>query len=55
VDDQIKEGDMGGGDENAHKILIGKFERKKPLGIPSCKQEDNITLYPREMRCENRD
>jgi hypothetical protein len=30
------------GDRNSYKILVGKYERKKTLGIFRLKQKDNI-------------
>ena len=27
-----------------HKVLVGKPERKRPLGRPRCKWEDNIKM-----------
>jgi hypothetical protein len=35
-----------------HKILAGKPERKKPLGRPRHRCEDNIRMDLREIRCE---
>jgi hypothetical protein len=29
---------------NAYKILVGKAERKIPIGIPRCRWEDNIKM-----------
>jgi hypothetical protein len=39
---------------NEYKILVGKPERKKPLGIPRDRWE-NIKMNVREIRCENMD
>jgi hypothetical protein len=33
---------------NAHKILVGKREGKRPLGKPICSWEDNIRMDLRE-------
>jgi hypothetical protein len=35
---------------NAHRILVGKPEGKRPLGRPRCKWEDNIRMDLREIR-----
>jgi hypothetical protein len=35
-----------------HKILVGKPERKRPVGRPRRKWEDNIRLDLREIGCE---
>jgi hypothetical protein len=37
---------------NAYKILVGKPERKKPLGRPRRRREVNIRLDLREMWLE---
>jgi hypothetical protein len=37
---------------NAYKILVGKPERKTPLGIPKCRWEDNIKNVPYRDRME---
>jgi hypothetical protein len=29
---------------NAYRILLGKPERKRPLGKPRCRWEDNIRM-----------
>jgi hypothetical protein len=34
---------------NAYRILVGKPERKGPLGTPRRYCEDNIKIYLREM------
>jgi hypothetical protein len=34
---------------NAHRILVGKPERKRPLGRPRRRWEDNITINLREI------
>jgi hypothetical protein len=33
-----------GGDENAFKILVGKPQRKRPLGRPRCRWMDHIRM-----------
>jgi hypothetical protein len=40
---------------NLHKILIGKSERKKPLGRPRDIRWDNIRMDPREIQWESVD
>jgi hypothetical protein len=34
---------------NAYRILVGKPERKRPLGRPRCRWEDNIRIDLREI------
>jgi hypothetical protein len=34
---------------NAYKILVGKLERKRPLGRPRRRWEDNIKMDHREI------
>jgi hypothetical protein len=34
---------------NAHRISVGKPERKRPLGIFKCRWEDNIKMDFREI------
>jgi hypothetical protein len=34
---------------NAYRILVGKPERKRPLGKPRCKWVDNIKMNLREI------
>jgi hypothetical protein len=41
-------GDMG----NAHKILVGKPEGKRPLGRPRRRYEDNIIMGVRDVEWE---
>jgi hypothetical protein len=36
-------------------ILTGKPERKRPLGRPNCRWENNIKNYLREIECEGVD
>jgi hypothetical protein len=33
---------------NAYRILVGKPERKRPLGRPRCRCEDNIRMDLKE-------
>jgi hypothetical protein len=35
---------------DAYRILVGRQEGKKPLGIPRCMCVDNIKMNPRVMR-----
>jgi hypothetical protein len=35
---------------NAYRVLVGKPERKKPLGRGRCRWEDNIKINLRETR-----
>jgi hypothetical protein len=35
---------------NAYRILVGKPERKRPLGRPRSRWEDNIKIDLREIR-----
>ena len=34
-----------------HRVLVGKRERKKPLGRPSHRREDNIEMDIQELAC----
>jgi hypothetical protein len=34
---------------NAYRVLVGKSERKRPLGRPRCKWKDNIKMGLREI------
>jgi hypothetical protein len=34
---------------NTYSILVGRPERKRPLGIPSCRWEGNIRMNLREI------
>jgi hypothetical protein len=40
---------------NAHKILVGIPEGKRPLGRPKCRRENNIRMDLREIRWEGVD
>jgi hypothetical protein len=44
-----------GGMRNAYKILVGKPERKRPLGRPRRTWEDNIKIYIGERGWEDVD
>jgi len=38
-----------------YRVLVGKPERKRPLGRPRCRWEDNIKMDLREVRCGGMD
>jgi hypothetical protein len=38
-----------GSKRNAYRILVGKPERKRPLGRPRCRRVDNIKMDLREI------
>jgi hypothetical protein len=38
-----------------HKVLVGKPERKRPLGRPRCRWEDNIKMGLQEVGCGDTD
>jgi hypothetical protein len=38
---------------NEYKILVGKHERKRRLGRPGRRWEDNIKIYHKEIVCED--
>jgi hypothetical protein len=40
---------------NAYKILVGKPERKRPLGRLRCRLKDNIKMNLREIQLEGGD
>jgi hypothetical protein len=42
-------------ERNAHKILVGKPEGKRPLGKSSRRWEDNIKMDLNEIGCEEVD
>jgi hypothetical protein len=46
---------MNGEKRNAHSILVGRPEGKRPLGRPRCKRVDNIKMELREIRWGNKD
>ena len=37
---------------NAYRVLVGKPERKRPLGRPRRRWEDNIKMDLREVGCD---
>jgi hypothetical protein len=37
-----------GVEKNAYRILVGKSEGKRPVGIPKRKRDDNIKMNPKE-------
>ena len=37
---------------NAYRVLVGKPERKRPLGRPRHRWEDNIRMDLREVGCD---
>jgi hypothetical protein len=41
------------GARNAHRILIGMPERRKPLGRRRCRWEDNIEMNIKEIDWED--
>ena len=45
---------MGQG-RGVYRVLVGKPERKRPLGTPRCRWEDNIKMDLQEVGCENMD
>jgi hypothetical protein len=40
---------------NSCRILVRKPKRERTLGRPRCMCEDNIKIYPREIRCGGMD
>jgi hypothetical protein len=40
---------------NAYRILVGKPERQRPLGIPRCRWVDNIKMDLREIGWDGMD
>jgi hypothetical protein len=40
---------------NTYKMLVGKLEMKRPLGRPSSRWEDNITMDLKEIQWEDVD
>jgi hypothetical protein len=38
-----------------YRVLVGKPERKRPLGRPRCRWEDNIKVDLQEVRCGSMD
>ena len=45
---------QNGGSRSAFKILIGKLNRKKPLGRPRRRSEENIRMHLKEMDVNTR-
>ena len=41
-----------GEERGAYRVLVGKPERKRPLGRPRPKWVDNIRMYLQEVGCE---
>ena len=37
--------------KGAYRALVGKHERKRPLGRPRYRWEDNIKMYLQEVGC----
>jgi len=42
---------MWGERRGVYRILVGKLEGKRPLGIPWFRWEDNIKMDIRELKC----
>jgi len=40
---------------DVYRVLVGKPERKKPLGRPRCRWEDNIKMDLQEVGCGGMD
>jgi len=38
-----------------HRVSVGKYERKRPLGRPRCRWEDNIKMDLQEVGCGGMD
>jgi len=59
--DKIEKNEMGGacsaiGERRGiYRVLVGKPERKRPLGRPKLRWEDNITTDLQEVGCEAKD
>jgi hypothetical protein len=45
---------MGDG-RGVYRVLVGKPEGKRPLGIPRCRWEDNIKMDFQEVGCGGMD
>ena len=39
---------------NAYRVLVGRFEGKRPLGRPRHRWEDNIKMDLKEVGCDAR-
>jgi hypothetical protein len=46
---------MHGDKRNVNRILVGKPEGKRPLGIPRCRWVDNIKIDLRELGWDGMD
>jgi hypothetical protein len=61
VSDNIKEEEprgacgMSGGRVNGCRVLVGKPEGKRPLGVPRCRWENNIKMDLKEIEWEHVD
>jgi hypothetical protein len=44
-----------GESRGVYKVLLGKSERKRPLGRPMCRWEDNIKMDLKEVGCGDMD
>jgi hypothetical protein len=44
-----------GARSNKYRIVVGKPERKRPLGKPRRRWVDNIKMYHREIGCDGMD
>jgi hypothetical protein len=40
---------MGGEERGVHRVLVGKSEGKRPLGVPRRRWEDNIKMDLQEV------
>ena len=40
-----------GGGREIYRGLVGKHERKRPIGRPRCRWEDNIKMDLQEVEC----
>jgi hypothetical protein len=41
--------------KNAYKILVRRLTRKRSLGTPKCRWEDNIKMDLKEIGCQGMD
>jgi hypothetical protein len=61
VGDEIKKNEMGGacsayaGGKSVYRVLVEKPERKRPLGRPRRRWEDNIKADLQEVGCGGMD
>jgi hypothetical protein len=44
-----------GEERGVYRVLVGKPERKRPLGRPRCRWEDNIRMVLQEVGCGGMD